>query len=59
LAFAVTQVGVAHEIAGILDDLAATPAILPEVVRAIREHERDTLREVTWREPGETRRPGP
>ena len=48
---AITQVGVAEDVVRLLDDLAATPAILDEVVAAIRVYERDVLRQVTSRGP--------
>lgn len=48
---AVAQVNEAMSVITSLDDLATTPAILAEVVTAIREYERDVLRDVTWRGP--------
>ncbi len=47
----VKQVNDALTVVELLDDLAATPAVLAEVVAAIRDYERDVLRQVTWRGP--------
>jgi uncharacterized protein (UPF0332 family) len=52
---AVGQSTTAANIIRLLDDLAVTPAVLAQVVDAIRVYERDVLREVTWRaSPGQT-----
>jgi hypothetical protein len=48
---AIAQDALAAGIIRLLDDLAATPAILAHVVDAIRAYERDVLREVTWQAP--------
>lgn len=45
------QVYEAMQTIRVLDDLAGTPAILTEVIEAIRDYERTVLREVTWRGP--------
>jgi uncharacterized protein (UPF0332 family) len=46
---AVTRVAAAESIIRTLDDLAAAPAILAQVIAAIRDYERDVLHDVTFR----------
>jgi uncharacterized protein (UPF0332 family) len=48
---AANQVGAATDLIRLLDDLAATPAILAQVIDVLRVYERDVLREVTWQAP--------
>ena len=48
---AVEQVDAARRVIRVLDELAATPAILAQVVAAIRVYERDVLKDVTFRGP--------
>ncbi len=43
------RVMAAMDIIKILEDLAAMPTLLAQVVDAIKTYERDVLREVTWR----------
>ena len=49
---AVEQVGLAHDIVRLLDDLVDSPAPLAGVVTGIREYERTVLRENTFRGDG-------
>jgi uncharacterized protein (UPF0332 family) len=48
---AIDQTEAAHDIIQLLDQLAATPTVLAQVVAAIRVYEQNVLREVTYRSP--------
>ncbi len=50
-ALAVTQVGAAQHIVNLLDQLAAMPTALAQVVAAIRHYEINVLQDVTYRAP--------